>query len=162
MAYFIRRVSCCLAAVSGTHCVEPSSCSGEIFFPLGPAAAQVSRSFPSPPPTMGQRRSRPQSGRSDHRVHGVPAPVASVRVTWTGLSGASEYPPTFADENWPRYLNCSRTGHVSHLSRRLEGGAAIDPRLGNGWRLALGVGSGWTWLHASGSSLTTADPRRPS
>ncbi len=88
-----------------------------------------------------------------------PVPVASVRVTWTQLWGAAEYPQLFCDEYWPLYLNCTQEPATHRTSvRRLELGVAINPRLGKNWRLALGVGSGWTWLHGSGAGLTSGRP----
>ncbi len=133
---------------------------GGVFLPLGPAAAQVESQLSVTATKQWANVDRvlnPAGVTAGFTV--FPVPVASVRVTWTGLWGASEYPQTFCDEYWPRYLNCSQEPATHRTSvRRLEVGAAINPRLGNGWRLALGVGSGWTWLHASGSSLTTGRP----
>jgi hypothetical protein len=88
-----------------------------------------------------------------------PVPLASVRVTWTQLWGSSEYPQLFCDAHWPSYLNCSQEPATHQTSvRRLELGAAINPRLGDRWRLSLGVGGGWTGVLASGSGLTSGRP----
>ena len=128
---------------------------GSAFLSVAPAAAQVESQLSIAATKQWANVDRylnPAGVTAGFTV--FPVPLVSVRVTWTQLSGSSEYSQLFCSG-----LNCSQEPATHQTAvQRVEFGAAINPRLSDRWRLSLGVGVGGNSVHASGSSLTSGRP----